>query len=40
VALRQALDFDTGSAVVTALVSWLVLLAVSFVVTALVSAFV
>lgn len=38
VAIRQALDFDTGRAIATAVVSWLVLLVVSFVVTVIVAS--
>ena len=38
VAIRQAFDFDTGSAIATAVVSWLALLVISFVVTVLVTA--
>jgi hypothetical protein len=40
VAIRHALDFDLGSAVMTALASWLTLVVVSFVVTFLVTLFV
>lgn len=40
VAIRHALDFDTGRAVVTAVVSWFVLLLVSFVVVNVLSALV
>jgi hypothetical protein len=38
IAIRQALDFDTGRAIATAVVSWLALLVVSFVVTAVVAS--
>lgn len=38
IAIRQALDFDTGRAIATAVVSWLALLVVSFVVTAIVAS--
>ncbi len=38
VAIRHALDFDLGSAVVTAVVSWLVLVLVSFVVANVLAA--
>jgi hypothetical protein len=38
IAIRQALDFDTGRAIATAVVSWLVFLVVSLVVTAIVIA--
>jgi tetrahydromethanopterin S-methyltransferase subunit G len=38
IAIRQALDFDTGKAIITAVVSWLALLVVSFVITAIVAS--
>lgn len=38
VAIRQALDFDTGRAIGTAVVSWVVLLVVSMVFAALISS--
>jgi len=38
IAIRQALDFDTGRAIATAVVSWLALWVVSFVVTAIVAS--
>lgn len=40
VAIRTALDFDTGRAIATAIVSWLVLLVVSFVLTVIVASLV
>ena len=38
VAIRQALDFDTGRAIATAVVSWIGLLVVSFIVLVLLTA--
>ena len=38
IAIRQALDFDTGRAIATAVVSWLGLFVISFVVTAIVAS--
>ncbi len=38
IAIRQALDFTTGRAIATAVVSWIVLLLVAFVLTAIVAA--
>lgn len=37
VAIRQALDFSTGSAIATAVVSWLIFVVVSFVITLVVA---
>jgi hypothetical protein len=37
IAIRQALDFSTGRAIATAVVSWIVLLLVAFVLTAIVA---
>ncbi|MCH7522850.1 MAG: hypothetical protein IH920_03645, partial [Chloroflexi bacterium] len=35
IAIRQALDFDTGRAIATAVVSWLVFFVISLVITAI-----
>jgi len=35
IAIRQALDFDTGKAIATAVVSWLVFFVISLVITAI-----
>lgn len=38
IAIRQALDFDTGRAIATAVISWLALFIVSFVLLAIIAA--
>ena len=38
IAIRQALDFDTGRAIATAVVSWIALFLVSFVIVAIVAS--